>query len=298
MDLKSNSNNKLVHNKLRNTGLLFELLTRSLTSDTMSGKESPALSIIKKHFVKTELGREYKLYETLLKNKNLSEGKANIIINAIIEKSGQLNKGTLRREKYNLIREIKDNYDLNEFFKIKLPNYKANAALYILIEAANNKEIQLSTNQIITNRTTLLEHLVSKPVTNNQAKQEDNDDILEEFKTYDKDLRILTYRVILEKFNDKYSSLNNPQKLVLKEFIESMDSTPQLKEFYNTKINEIKTELKSLIIKVKDKTTKIKLNEINNILVPLNKMDKIGNENLVDLLSYYQLLEEIKKVKA
>ena len=88
------------HSKYKNTGILFELLVRQITSDTLSGKDSKATNILKKYFVKTELGREYKLYETLTKHKNLSEGKAEIIINTVIDTSKNLNRGALKRQKY------------------------------------------------------------------------------------------------------------------------------------------------------------------------------------------------------
>ena len=126
-------------------------------------------------------------------------------------------------------------------------------------------------------------------------KQKVEDDLMTEFQSYDKDLRILTYKVLLEKFNGKYASLNDNQKSVLKEFINSVDSTPKLKEFYNTKINEIKTELTTLAKKVTDKVVKIKLNEVNNMLLPLGKVAKVGNDDLVNLLQYYALLEELVK---
>ena len=279
------------HSKYKNTGLLFELLVRQITADTLSGKDSKATGILKKYFVKTELGREYKLYESLSKYKNITEGKAEAVINTLVESSKDLNRGALKRQKYNLINELQKHYNLEEFFKTKLPNYKAYASLYTLIEVYNSD--QLSTpDQIIYNKLALLEHLSSKSV----EKQKVEDSVLEEFKTYDKDLRILTYKVMLEKFNGKYADLNDNQKTVLKEFINSVDSTPKLREFYNTKITEIKTNLNELNKKVQNKAISIKINEINNIITPLNKVSKIGNDDLVNLLQYYELLEELTKI--
>ena len=279
------------HSKYKNTGLLFELLVRQITADTLSGKDSKATGILKKYFVKTELGREYKLYESLSKYKNITEGKAEAVINTLVESSKDLNRGALKRQKYNLINELQKHYNLEEFFKTKLPNYKAYASLYTLIEVYNSD--QLSTpDQIIYNKLALLEHLSSKSV----EKQKVEDSVLEEFKTYDKDLRILTYKVMLEKFNGKYADLNDNQKTVLKEFINSVDSTPKLREFYNTKITEIKTNLNELNKKVQNKAISIKINEINNIITPLNKISKIGNDDLVNLLQYYELLEELTNI--
>jgi hypothetical protein len=279
------------HSKYKNTGILFELLVRQITADTLSGKDSKATPILKKFFVKTELGKEYKLYETVLSKKNLSEGKAEIIINTIIESSKSLNRNTLKRQKYNLIKEISKHYDVDEFFRTKLPNYKAQAALYTLLEIYNSENIS-NPDQIINNKISLLETLTNKTINQNQVK----DQLMEEFKSYDKDIRILTYRVLLEKFNGKYANLNENQKMVLKEFINSIDSTPKLRTFYNTKVNEIKTSLINLNKKIEDKAIKIKINEVSNLLIELGKTDNISNDDLVNLLQYYELLEELNTI--
>ena len=279
------------HSKYKNTGILFELLVRQITADTLSGKDSKATHILKKYFVKTELGREYKLYESITKYKNLTEGKAEVVINSVIESSKNLNRGALKRQKYNLIQEISKHYNLEEFFQTKLSNYKSYAALYTLVEIYNS-ELLSTPDQIISNKIAILENLTTKQV--NKKKVED--DLLTEFQSYDKDLRILTYKVLLEKFNGKYASLNDNQKSVLKEFINSVDSTPKLREFYNTKITEIKATLTKQVKKVTDKAIQIKLNEVNNMLAPLGKTANVGNDDLVNLLQYYELLEELTKV--
>jgi len=281
------------HSKYKNTGILFELLVRQITADTLAGVDSKATKILKKYFVKTELGREYKLYETLSKHKNLTEGKAEVVINSIIESSKNLNRGALKRQKYNIINEISIHYNIDEFFKTKLPSYKSQAALYTLLEIYNSENLS-NPDQIIDNKIIILETLTTKPV----SKQKVEDDLMTEFQSYDKDLRILTYRVMLEKFNGKYDSLNPSQKMVLKEFINSIDSTPKLKEFYNTRITEIKYELGKLNKKVSNKAIQIKLTEVNNMLTPLGKLSKINNDDLVNLLQYYALLEELVKANA
>ena len=283
---------RIKHSKFKNTGLLFELLVRTITSDTLNGKESQAVNILKKYFVNTELGKEYKLYETVFKKSTISEGKANIILNTVLETSRKLNRSALRREKYNIIKELKEYYNLEELFKTKINNYKPLASLYTLFEIFNSKDIT-NPNQIVDNRVSIMEYLTKSEINKENVKE----DILEEFKSYDKDLRILTYRVLLEKFNDKYSNLNLSQKTVLKEFINNVDNTSNLKNFYNTKINEIKITLNSEIKNVKDKATKIKLKEVSKYSKEVDKRQRINNDNLVDLLQYYSLLEELKQAK-
>ena len=276
------------HSKYKNSGILFELLVRQITADTLDGKDSQARRILQEHFVKTELGREYKLYETLSKNTNLSEAKANIVLTSLLESSKHLNRGLLKRQKYNLIKEIKKNYDVNKFFRHKLPNYKSQAALYTLIEIKSNPNLNNIKHEI-SNKITILEHL-STP----KAKEEIKQTVLEEFKNYDTDLKTLTYRVLLEKFNGKYDNLNTDQKTVLKELITSIDNTPRLKEFYNGKVNEIKTTLTNLNIKIKDKATQIKINEVVKILPTIDKKSRVKDDDLINLLQYYGLIEELE----
>ena len=280
---------KIKHSKYKNTGILFELLVRQITADTLKGGDSPAIDILKEYFVKTSLGREYKLYESVLKSKVLNEGRANMVISTILETSSKFNRTSLRKQKYNLINEIKKHYNLDVFFGAKIKNYKELASLYTLIEGYNSKEASDS-QQIIENKVTLLEHLTKQEVNEKEVKE----DVLKEFQSYDKDLRILTYKVLLEKFNSKYENLSTEQKQVLKEFINSVDSTPGLRDFYNSKIEELKTTLNKEAKSIKDKATQIKITEVAKYLVELDKTAKITNDNLVDLLQYYELVKEIK----
>ena len=280
---------KIKHSKFKNPGILFELLVRQITADTLKGSDSPAIDIIKKYFVKTELGREYKLYETILKSKVLTESRANVFISTALDNSKKFNKRVLRKEKYQLINEIRNNYNIEEFFGAKIKNYKELASLYTLIEGSRIDNYS-NTQQIIDNKITLLEFLTKQEVNKTQVEK----DIIQEFSTFDKDTRILTYKVLLEKFNDKYKDLSNEQKQVLKEFINSVDSTPSLRNFYNEKINILKEQLSVISSNIKDKATKIKVNEVSKYLVELSKTDKVDNDNLVDLLQYFELVKEIK----
>jgi len=277
------------HSKYKNTGILFELLVRQVTADTLNGGQSPALNIIKNFFVKSELGRELKLYESLTKSKKLDESRSNLLIQTLLESTTKLNRKALKREKYNLINEIKKYYNLDEFFKTQLPNYKTQAAFYTLVEAQNSSDL-INPDQIVSNKYTLLEHLTLGPISQEKVK----DEVIQEFQTYDKDVRMLTYKILLEKFNGKYSDLYESQKEVLKEFITSVDSTPKLRTFYNNRIQQLKEELATISKNITDKAVQIKLNEVLPLIVEIDKTQSIKNENIVDLLQYCELVEELK----
>lgn len=277
---------KIKHSKYKNTGILFELLVRQITSDTLNNKNSPAKEILQKYFVKTELGREYKLYELLNKKSNLTEVKANILLDSILNSYSTLNKNVLKRQKYNLIKEIKNHYDLDNFFKHKLPNYKTQAALYTLMEIKSSKHSHLE--QEVSNKVTLMEHLVSSKEVNKK------ENIFEEFKSLDKDTRILTFKVLLEKFNEKYNDLSPSKKSILEAIITSADNTSHLKNTYNDNIDFIKKSLNKSLPTISDKATKIKIQELSKFLNYKKSSSPIKDNDLINLLQYHDLLEEIQ----
>jgi hypothetical protein len=283
---------KIKHSKFKNTGILFELLVRQIASDTVSNKDSAAIGIVRKYFNKSELAKEYKLYQALITPKSLSEAKAETFINSTLEASLRLNKTALRKEKYNIIKEIRDHYDIEEFFKAKINHYKQYAAAFNLIEAHNSLEFT-EPQHIIDNKITLLEHITRKEIDKESVK----DRVMEEFTNMDKGSRILAYRMLLEKFNSKYATLSDRQKLILKEFINNISNTTKLRDFVNKNFTIINEQITKIIPTVADKTTQIKLAEVITLLHPLDKTQNVKDENIISLLQYYQLIEELKAVK-
>jgi hypothetical protein len=267
-------------------------LVRQIASDTVSNKDSAAIGLVRKYFNKSELAKEYKLYQALITPKNLSEAKAETFINATLEASSRLNKTALRKEKYNIIKEIRESYDLEEFFKAKISHYKQYAAAFNLIEAHNSPEFT-APQQIIDNKITLLEHITRKEIDKESVK----DRVMEEYGSMDKGTRILAYRMLLEKFNSKYSTLSDTQKNVLKEFINNITNTTKLRDFVNKNFTTIAEEINQIIPTVTDKTTQIKLSEVVTLLKPLDKTQNVKDENIISLLQYHQLIEELKSVK-
>jgi len=280
------------HSKYKNTGILFELLVRQSTADLMSNKDTKAVKIFKKYFTNTELGKEYSLYNTVASAPKLTESKAEILINTIVEQAKKLDRVKLDREKYNLIREVKKHYDLDDFFKAKINNYKIYASVYTLIENQLTKKFS-DTKQIVTNKLTLLEHITKESLTEKKVASK----VVEEFMKEDKEIRILAYKILVEKFNDKYSSLSPEQKDLLKEYINNDSDAKRLRTYLNTKLLEVKSELVDLKSNVGDKVLKIKLNEVLNFIKPLGPNDSIKDEVLIGLMQYYQLISELKAVK-
>ena len=283
---------KIKHNKFKNTGILFELLVRQIASDTVSGKDSAAIELVKKYFSKTELAKEHKLYQALVNSKALTESKAESLINATLEISSRLNKSALRKEKYNIIKDIRESYDLTEFFKSKINNYPQYAAAYSLLEAHNSLEF-VEPSQVIENKVTLLEYISRTEINKAEVK----DRVLEEYASMDKGTRILVYKILLEKFNSKYNNMSDAQKTVLKEYINNISNTVKLREFVNDSFAAIKLDLTKLNKSVTDKTTQIKIHEVANLLIPLEKNQNVKDDNIIALLQFHQLIAELRTIK-
>jgi hypothetical protein len=277
---------KVKHSKYKNTGILFELLTRQLTADTIAGDNPRALSIIKKYFSgDSALLKEYKIYHTFTSQKYKEDNKATMLINTLIEAHGKLNKSQLRREKYNLIKEIKETYDINNFFKAKINDYKVMASIFNLLENTNASPIS-----IVNSKTTLLEHITVKPTVIKK------DTVLENFSKQDSDTRLLTYKVLLEKFNSKYSGLQDNQKTLLKEYVNSVTNSPALKSYLNQEIKKVKKTITGYSKKVEDKAVAVKLTETRDMIKPLCKKSSVNDDNVINLLNYYELVNELKTI--
>ena len=278
------------HSKYRNTGILFELLVRQTTSDLLNNQDSKAVKILKKHFTNTELGKEYSLYSAFVTSPKLSEAKAEILISTILEQYKKLSHETLSKAKYNLIKEIKKTYNLEDFFKAKIENYKPYASVYTIFESQSSPNSD--TKQIVLNKINLLEHITQEDIKDVQAPQSMVDELMHE----DKEIRILTYKLLVEKFNKKYQGLSERQKGILKEYVASISDSANLRKFLNEKLKEIKQELIEQTEKVKDKVTKIKTQEVIKFIKPLKEGIAIKDETITGLLQYYELIDELKRV--
>ena len=283
---------KIKHSKFKNTGLIYELLVKQIASDTISLKDSPAISILKKFYTgNSTLVKEFKLYNFVLVNKGIAQHKAEAILSTITEISRKLDQKNLKNEKYDLIKAIKEHYNLEEFFSIKVNEYKALAALYCLLEAQNNEGL-VDPQVLVDNKVTLLEHLTKTP----QSTEDVKDSLIEEYSKYDKDLKLLTYKILLEKFNQKYADLMPEQKNVLREFITSVSSTNKLRNSVNEMFVDINDRITKSLAKVDDSIVQIKLNEILKNVRPLTNKERVDDSTLVNLMQYYELVNELEKL--
>ena len=278
------------HNKIRNTGLLYEFLLRQITADVLNKDDkSKAISIVKSRFNETtELGKELALYNIVINKKFNNDAKADYFINEVIKERRKLNNSVLKREKYNLIKEIQSNYNLQKFTSSKVPNYKIYASTYKLFEFINS----LSPDEKTESFFNLVEHITTN---NNDIKLTETITNLPD----DEDLRILTYKTLLEKFNQKYTKLSGAQKNLLKEYINNISNTNSLKDTLQLIVNELKKDLKTHSKNLKDKVVKIKLKEAINSIDKFcgvdSKQNMVKDSHVLQTMRYLELVKEMKK---
>jgi len=283
---------KLKHSKIKNTSILFELLTRQITADVLAGKSTKSVKIVKNYFNEdTELGKELQLYRLLSEKHYESESRANDLIDIVLKSRQKLSNSKLRNEKYNLIKEIKENYNSIDFFNGRISNYKLLASIYNTFQAETIDET-FNPEQTVNAKFTILEHITSKKLSSEKAKAH----VLKEYNKSDKDLRLLAYQILVDKFNTKYKTLNESQKSLLKNYINNVSNTNSLRSFVNKESKKIDTALKLNLPRVTDKITQIKLTEAIKQIDNLTKGKIVKEKQVLTLMRYYELVKELKNV--
>lgn len=275
---------KLKHSKFKNTGILFELLVRQIASDTLAGKDSLALEVIKKHFKKgTELSKELKMYQALTKENFDSQYKAQEFVNIILQERTNLNESILRRQKYNLIKSIKESFVMEDFFKYRVTNYREMASVYKMFEHTQST----SPKEYVDCKNTILETITKKDV---EIVTETTD---KEYASQPKEVRMLAYKFLIDSFNSKYTNLSESQKGILRNYINNVDNSDKLRKFVISEVKRLKTEFGKL--KIGDKVTQIKLNETVNLIDNITSSKVISENQVLSLLRYHELLQELRK---
>lgn len=283
---------KIKHSKFKNTGFLFELLTRQITLEILNNSPEKSKKIVSEFFgAKTELSKELRLYNLLINEKYNTESKSEKFIDAILEARTKLDEQKLLKEKYNLIKSIKENFEIDSFLSSPVTNYRVLASIHKLFEA---KKSDISdVKELFDSKLTLVEHIS----TSSPSQKQKEDKIVEEYKKQEKDLRLLTYKILVETFNKKYSNLNEVQKTLLREYINNITNTSKFSEFYSNELKKVVTELHSLHKSITDKITKIKLKETINVIKTQKIGKKVTDEQVSSLMLAYELIKEINNVK-
>jgi len=278
---------KLKHSKYKNTGILFELLVRQIATDTLNNRDSKATYIIKEFFgKKTELAKELKLYKSFIEESFNSDYKASEFLNIVLAERKKLNDTVLNRQKYNLIKAIKKNFVLEDFFNYRVSNYKENASVYKLFEHNNSD----NPKEYVECKSSLMEHLTGKVQPTDTVVTTINED----YSKQPKEVRLLAWKMLVENFNNKYTNLTDKQRSILREYINSVDNSEKLKKFVVRECNVLRKSINS--VNVTDTVTKIKVNEVLKLITKVKNSKVITESQVLSLLRYYELHDELKKV--
>jgi hypothetical protein len=284
---------KIKHSKIKNTGVLFELLVRQITLEVLNGdKTENAKKIVKEFFAAgSELNKELRLYDLLLKEKYNSESKAEMFVETVSQAHSKLNQSKLTKEKYNLIKEVNSKFDLESFLSSPITNYKVLASIYKVFESKKSENYDIK--DVFNSKITLIENIISRPSLSNIKPQEDSK-LIEAYKQQDKDLRLLTYKILVETFNKKYTNLDEKQKGLLKEYINNMSNTSKFKDYISKELPNIIGELKSIKSKIQDKVTTIKLTETISVLEKMKIGKTVTDNHVSSIMLSYELIKELK----
>jgi len=278
---------KFKHSKYKNTGIIFELLSKQVAMDVLTSSNNVSLDIIKKFFKEgTALHQELACYQALMETKNKKESTALKLVDVILEQRINIEAKKLNREKYNLIGEIKKNYVVETFFDSRMPDYKLYASIYKLFEytSASNPVGHIDCYD------TILEHMTSPITIPNVAKTPRT-----LFNEQADDVKKLALKLIIEKFNTKYKGLNGKQKILVSRFINENTSLSPFKNYIYKEVSAIQESLVSLAGKITDPSLKIKLKEVTNLTTEVTSAKRIEDAHISSMIKYYALIDYLKE---
>jgi hypothetical protein len=280
---------KLKHSKFKNTGILFELLIRQITADILDSNESSANKLVKKYFAEdTDLGKEQRLYQVLMEETTKSEGSAYKLVDAVVSEHKKLDNRVLSRLRYELVKEMKDVYPIDDFFRSKIRNYKTYASIYKLFEGSKT-DVFCDPRELVESKNTIVGGLCKDKVVSNELNQ------LESYVQHNEDLRLISYKLLVDRFNEKYSELNEDQKLLLKNYINNISNTNSLREYINEQLPIIKSKIEKLSSNIDDDVVKIKLNEVTSQLNKVKEGRVVKDSQVSAVLMSYELIKELEK---
>ena len=272
-------------NKLKNTGILFELLTRQVTNEVLTGKKQKARQLIETYFTNTELGKEYLLYNTLEKKKNLTESGAVQLFDTIEKLYEKLDHKKLESQKYSLIREIKQTYPNAEFFNSRIPQYRLFGSIQQWLTASKSTQF-VHPDAIQKPRQTIFEHLT--------LPTESEVDTLNEYRNLTREDKYMVYKLMLENFNDTYSTkVSETQRGILSEYLLAMSNNEKLTRFVEQKQVVAKTLLTESKQKLGTGELATKLEQVIESIQPFKKGYVVRDSDVVTLLQHFELADEL-----
>ncbi len=289
---------KLKHSKYKNAGILFELLVRQVTADILNGKDdSKANNMLRKYFSEnTELGRENALYRVILEEKTKDQVSADRLLDTVLRTRKKLNERSLNLQKYELIKEIKQHYPLDDFLKGSISNYKLLASIYKVFEDTVN-EVESDPREMFKARSCIVESIVASKTPTRVISEEEKKDLVKVYQQQNEDVRLLAYKLLVDSFNEKYKGLDEKQKVLIREYINNISNTNSLRQYINAEVPEVRKQISELKSVVNNEVVKIKIDETLNQLDKITKGTLVKENQIMALMLSYELIKELKNIK-
>jgi len=289
---------KLKHSKYKNAGILFELLVRQVTADILNGQEdSKANAILRDYFSEsTELGRENRLYRIIMEDKTKDQTSADRLLEQIIRTRTKLDERALNLQKYNLIKEIRENYPLDDFLKGSISNYKLLASIYKVFEESVNS-VDCDPREIFKARTCIVESIAVPKTPTRLVSEDEKKDLVKVYQQQNEDVRLLAYKLLVDSFNEKYKGLDEKQKILIREYINNISNTNSLRQYINNEVPIVRKEINELKSYVSNDVVRIKLDETLNQLDKISKGTLVKENQIMALMLSYELVKELKNLK-
>lgn len=210
------------HNKKRNVGIIYELLLRAVSAAIVEGDKNRAqiaLDIIEKHYdKKTELYKEYRLFNALIKSTVSDTPVAAAVLAEAKSAARRSDHKKLDYEKSMLIRSINHNLQDENFYQRRIPDYR----LYATVQNLINEWAAGDTSDLT--KMVMLEGQVVQWL----LKEKINEAVDLEVPAPEVDG--LVVKIMNEKFNQKYSGkLNHDQTRLIQEYIFSIENGQEQK---------------------------------------------------------------------
>lgn len=289
---------KLSHSKYRNTGILFELLVRQVTADILNGSDdSKANKILRTFFSEsTMLGKENRLYRIIIEEKIKDQVNADRLLNTVVSTRKKLNESELLLQKYNLIKEIKANYPLDDFLKGNIQNYKLLASVYKIFEDAVT-QVQCDPRELFKARGCIVEHMVTKASPTKLISEDEKVDLIKVYQQQNEDVRLLAYKILVDSFNSKYKGLNEKQQVLIREYINNVSNTNSLRQYINSEVPVVSKQLTELKSAVSSNVVRIKIDETISQLSKISKGTLVKDNHVMAMMLSYELIKELSNIK-
>lgn len=289
---------KLKHSKYKNAGILFELLVRQVTADILNGQEdSKANNILRNYFSEsTELGKENRLYRIIMEEKTKDQSSADRLLETIVKSRRKLDERALNLQKYNLIKEIRANYPLDDFLKGSISNYKLLASIYKIFEESVNA-VDCDPREIFKARNCIVESIAAAKTPTRLVSEDEKKDLVKVYQQQNEDVRLLAYKLLVDSFNEKYKGLDNKQKILIREYINNISNTNSLRQYINEEVPLVRQEISELKSKVNNEVVRIKLDETLNQLDKVTKGTLVKENQIMALMLSYELIKELRQIK-